>query len=510
MWFNLQKMKPARRRMFLFGLAGAALMALALFLTNPDFSILEDETSIIVAANAPVAQTINLFITGEGQHEHPPLSDLILHFWLPFAGVSPSLVRVPSIIFYSIALVVSAAAAQKLGGATAFYTTMVFGMLWPFGFHFGRLAGWYSFCFLLIGLLTLSYLYFLEAPDGGRWLLVVCASFAAVLSNYFCWLVVALVMIDTFLSIERRQAYRYAGLGVAILFVAYGPFWITLAHEVQRSDPTAVGHGILGALLNAGFNLYALFVSESVAPWFWLLSVPAGIAVAIVLVTIPFLTEGRARRFYFGFLILFGAMAALGIIGTKRLLFISGWLLIAIGCAVANRKRPRFRALLASSLLIIVVIGWAGIFSRRHYASLHYVEPWAPLAREAAQNINRGEVVISNSPSFLFYLNASLYDLGLSHNRMAGWATGPGVVSLVQSDIPARLPAKEIMFVRGVNTSATERTNQTEEWLVSHCRMESSDRIVRDDGFEMKKRYFHVDVDDPYRIHLERFDCRRR
>jgi len=148
---------------FLHGLAAAVLISLALFLTNPYFRILEDETSIIVAANAPISHTLTLFATGEGQHEHPPLSDLLLHFWLPVAGVSPSLVRLPSIILYSIALVIFAAAAQKLAGTTSFYATLGFELLWPFGFHFGRLAGWYSFCFLLVGLLTLSYLWFLEA-----------------------------------------------------------------------------------------------------------------------------------------------------------------------------------------------------------------------------------------------------------------------------------------------------------------------------------------------------------
>lgn len=496
------------RCVILHGLAGATLIALALFLTNPYFSMLEDETSIIVAANAPISQTLRLFVTGEGQHEHPPLSDLLLHFWLPVAGTNPSLVRLPSIILYAIALVVFAGAARNLSGTTAFYATLGFGMLWPFGFHFGRLAGWYSFCFLLVGLLTLAYLHFLDAPSWGRWLLVVVISFAALISNYFCWLVVAVIILDILLSLEHRLAFRYGAIGLAILFVGYGPVWISFAREVQRVDPASVGHGILGTVLNAGFNLYAVFVSESVAPWFWEMSIPAGIAIAIVLISTACLIEGRACRFYWGFAGLFGIMAVMGIIGTKRLLFISGWLLMGIGCALANPKSPRLRAVLALSLLVIVAIGWTGIFSRKYYASLHYVEPWAVVAQEAAQNIGKGKVVISNSPSFLFYLNASLHELRLSENERPGWAAGPSVMSLIQAEIPENLPAKEIMFVRGVNTSATERTAEAETWMVAHCRLESSNRLLRDNGFELKKRYFHVDIDDPYRIRVEQFDCR--
>jgi hypothetical protein len=99
----------------------ALLVSLALYLTNPFFTILDDEINIISAANAPIAATLRLFLVGEGQHEHPPLSDLLLHFWLPVAGVSTSLVRVPSIVFYSVGLVVLAEVARRLSGKSAFY-----------------------------------------------------------------------------------------------------------------------------------------------------------------------------------------------------------------------------------------------------------------------------------------------------------------------------------------------------------------------------------------------------
>jgi hypothetical protein len=114
--------------------------------------------------------------------------------------------------------------------------------------------------------------------------------------------------------------------------------------------------------------------------------------------------------------------------------------------------------------LVIIIAGWFGIFSRKHYASLHFIEPWAAVAHDAARNIGTGDLVISNSPSFLFYLNAALYKAGLSSSRQSGWAKGPNINSLIDSDLPDELPAKQIMFVRGVNTSATQRTAQAEYW----------------------------------------------
>lgn len=64
------------------------------------------------------------------------------------------------------------------------------------------------------------------------------------------------------------------------------------------------------------------------------------------------------------------------------------------------------------------------------------------------------------------------------------------------------------MFVRGVNTSATQRTAQAEYWLSSLCHLESTVQLLRDGGFELKKHYFHIDIDDPYRVHVDYFDCR--
>jgi hypothetical protein len=494
-------------RTLLYGFGAAALLVLALVFTNPSFSILDDESSIVVAANAPVAHTLRLFATGQGQHEHPPLSDLLLHFWLPLAGSSPSLVRLPSIIFYAFGLLAFAASARKLAGDTAFSSTMLFGLLWPFGFHFGRLAGWYSFCFLALGLLTLAYLRFIEQPSLGRWFAVLCTSFIAVASNYYCWVPVVLVFLDSFCTLPFRSASRYCACWLAVLAVAYGPLWITFEHELHSIDPATLGHTVLATFLNAGFNLFTLFISESIAPWVWAISIPAGIAIAVVLVTTSLLIHGQTLRLYFGFLGSFAMMASLGIINTKRLLFIAGWLLMALGCALANRVRPRLRPLLGVALALTVIAGWTGILDRKYYGALHFIEPWAPLAREAARSVAGGQIVVSNSPSFLFYLNASLDELHVLANNRAGWAEGPNIVSLIENDFPDNLPPKQIVFVRGVNTSATQRTINADHWLTSHCQLSSAVRLLRDDGFELKKQYFHVDIDDPYRIRVQRFDC---
>jgi hypothetical protein len=57
-------------------------LAAALFLTDRWFSILDDEANFIVYSSEPVRHTLELYRAGMYHHAHPPLTDIILHFWL--------------------------------------------------------------------------------------------------------------------------------------------------------------------------------------------------------------------------------------------------------------------------------------------------------------------------------------------------------------------------------------------------------------------------------------------
>jgi hypothetical protein len=61
--------------------------------SNSHFAFVADEARIICIAANPIAQTANLFIHGNGQHERPPLYDFILHGWLQITGGRMRLLR---------------------------------------------------------------------------------------------------------------------------------------------------------------------------------------------------------------------------------------------------------------------------------------------------------------------------------------------------------------------------------------------------------------------------------
>ena len=55
----------------------------------------------------------------------------------------------------------------------------------------------------------------------------------------------------------------------AALVVLYLPILAAFVGELHRGVQPS--HSILGMLLTGIYNLYCIFVSESVAPWFWAL-----------------------------------------------------------------------------------------------------------------------------------------------------------------------------------------------------------------------------------------------
>ena len=90
---------------------------MVLIATNRWFTVIDDEAFIIDRAAKPARQTIQLFLSGVGEHQHPPLYDLLLHGWLRLTNGDPHLLRVLEIVCYVLGAWVLAKAAKRLGGS---------------------------------------------------------------------------------------------------------------------------------------------------------------------------------------------------------------------------------------------------------------------------------------------------------------------------------------------------------------------------------------------------------
>jgi uncharacterized membrane protein len=210
---------------------GAVLLA-----SNPCFAPVDDEISIIDVAATPVLPTMKLFLGGGRQHAHAPLSDLILHEWLRLTDGNIHFLRVPSIVFYLLGAWLLAQAARRMAGERARIYTLMLLSLWPYGFHFARLAGWYSFTFLLVALLTLAYLRYVEHPSPGSWMPVVLSALALVYTNYYVWAVLGCLGVDLLLRLKGSAR-------TWLLLLATGAFLIAAAAPIMRALVTEVRVG---------------------------------------------------------------------------------------------------------------------------------------------------------------------------------------------------------------------------------------------------------------------------
>ncbi len=490
------------------------LLGIGLVSTNNSVTFIDDESKILGAAANPLRTTLALFFSGAGQHEHPPLYDILLHFWLRWTGGNFDFLRIPSVFFFIAGLFLLGRASRRFLGSTGGSAVIWVGVLWPFGFYFDRLAAWYSFSFLLVAGLTLSYFKYLEDRSFSRWAFFFLFGVALIWTNYFGWTVLACLAVDQALRWRSKEpaATPKVVLGTAaLLCVSFLPLYSAFRAELYGG--MNLHQGAVPILANAAFNVFSLFVSESVAPWVWWLSVPAGMAILFCLAIVVWRLPGHARRFLFYGAALMIVMALIGILKTKNLLMLAPWVLLPVGVAIEITK-PRWATFgLAGALLVIGVVGWYGIYSKRYYSALRFSEPWQEVAEDAAAKIRGGATVIADHPSFLLYLT---YNLRVP--KQSGEWRFEGLLPETVSDphvfssmswLAAGHPTngKMILIRGGRDPGGNEPIDEAAKLLDQSCGSISSRLRVRDEGYKWKQRFFPQLGEPQWRIEIREYDC---
>ena len=490
------------------------LLGIGLVSTNNSVTFIDDESKIIGAAADPLRTTIALFLSGAGQHEHPPLYDILLHFWLRATGGNFDYLRIPSILFFIAGLFLLSRASRYFTGPTGGIAVIWIGVLWPFGFHFGRLAAWYSFSFFVVAGLTLSYFKYLEDRTFGRLATLFLFGVCLIWTNYFGWAILACLVVDQLIRMraEEPAATPKAILGTfALLLLSFLPlipaFRTVLSHGINTHQSA------LSILANMAFNVFSLFASESIAPWYWPFSVPAGVAILLCMALVGWWLPRSVRRFLFYSAFLIVAMALVGILQTKYLLMLSPWVLLPVGVAI-ERTKPRWAMFaLAGALLVIGLAGWYGIYSRRYYSAPRFIEPWQEVAGDAAAQIGNGATVIADHPSFLFYLTyilrvpiqngpwkfAGLLPDAVKHPQVfspTGWLAAGHPTS-----------GKMILVRGGRDPGGNLPIDEAAQLLDQSCGSISSRLRMRDEGYRWKQRFFPQLGEAQWRIEIREYDC---
>jgi len=285
------------------------------------------------------------------------------------------------------------------------------------------------------------------------------------------------------------------------------PFQRELTHGINFHQ------GALTILANSAFNVFSLFVSESIAPWYWWVSVPAGLAILACAALAVWWIPRPARRFFVYGALLIAVMALIGILQTKYLLLLAPWILLPVGVAIEATK-PRWATFgLAGALLVIGVAGWYGIYSRRHYSAPRFTEPWQEVAGDSASKIGGGATVIADHPSFMFYLT---YFLRVPKQdgpwRFEGLLPDsvkhPQVYSSVGWLAAGRQPGGKVILIRaGRDLGGDLPVDDVAKQLDRSCGSISSRLRMRDEGYSWKQRFFPLLGEPLWRIEIREYDC---
>jgi hypothetical protein len=470
------------------------LLAIGLGSTNNSVTFVNDEAATLGAAVNPLRTLIAQSVHGTAAAGFHPLFDAILHFWLQATGGNFDYLRVPSVLFFLAGLLLLGRAARRVTPGSAGVAVIWLAVLWPFSFHFARLAASYSFSFFLVSALTLSYLEYLEdrTKERGAVLLAFCV--ALVWTTYWGWAILAFLVLDQFVRAVTKETTAKANAlvpAVVILGLCFVPLFPALRSSIAGS--MNLHQGAPAILANAGLNMFSFFVSSSVLAVWWL--------------------PRSVRRFLVYAACVLGLMALTGALRPGDLLVLAPWVLLPFGIAVETLK-PRWATFaLAAALLGIGAAGWYGIYARRFYSDLQFIEPWQEIAAEAAVKIANGATVISDQPAFLFYLT---YDLHAPRENGPWRFEGllPDTVKHPQVFSPegwlaARRSANgKVVLVRNAREPGDNApVEQAARQLDTSCGSISSRLRVRDEGYAWKHRFLPQLHAPPWRIEIREYDC---
>ncbi len=486
------------------------ILALVLAYSNRLFTVVDAE---VLSLNRE-AQGFHALLAS-WMHVQPlsPLYDAFMYIWLLLTSGVFGMLSVPAIAFFIAGLWVLSRAAMRMGGAPSATALVWLGALWPYGFHFGRLAAGYSFVFLCISALTWAYLRYCEMRTRESWTPVLILAVVLLYATYFGWLVLLCLAVDDFLRHRAESGtVRRWGVSAAVLAVVYTPLWPSLVRTLHQPGP--VHSSWRGVGFNLAYDVYVLLVSEAMAPWFWRFAVPAalGVAACFVLVYIGIRPEMR-RWMGFGAVLLV-VMALTHTLNARTTSLAAPWFLLPIAVAVGTMEAPFLRRGLAAALLVAGGIGWYGITVQRYYAAPRYLEPWPTVAPEAAEALREGVGVIGNNPSFFFYLT---YQLQLPASLGLPWHFSGSLPEQVHADgvwdaqqwLAAGSPVRPAMFwVRGIpGPEDATPIVEAARVLDQRCGNRSERLLAHDGGYDWKQRFFPEANELLWRIEIRNYDC---
>jgi len=511
---RLQAIRPLVR-----DAAPLVMLGSLLFYTNGLLTLTHEESSAITGAAANWNGLIAGFRSPLGG-ALPPLYALLLHSWLWLTRGAFDTLRAPSIMFFLVGLWLLSRAARRLGGDESSNALVWLGVLWPFGFHYGRVEGPYPFAFLLIAAITWQYFGGIASRRRSDWIIFCLLCLLLLYTTDLGWALLLLLGVDYWRRIpeidEAQRApsdsKRTGKMAVivstlAVLAIGFAPRWPAFLHELRS---IAWPHSFRFFAVDAAYNFYIMFVSSSVAPWFWQLSIPAAIGVIVLFVFLFVGVRRQERSFLVFSLLLFALMAITASLQPERLLLVASWFLLPLAVALGTIEKSQWRIPMAFAMAGVAAIGWYGVLNKRYYADASFFEPWNNVAQDAADAVRGGSGVISNDESFFLYLTYALKPSLPS--RFNGFLPAevryPSVWDPTEWENAGRPKGDGVLWILGSSApDARIAMNNAGDWLSDNCGDRITRFLARDPAYPWKQRLVPNFSGPPWRIEIRQYTC---
>jgi hypothetical protein len=173
-----------------------------------------DDEAVLVSATAvrSPAEFLRIYLLeGQSLSDRPPLGDILVHLWLRLTAESRSLLRVPSILYWCVAVGLIGATAQQLFGRRLL--AMAIAMAWPPGLFLATPVH-HSLAMPGVAASTWAYFRWRARGDGASAALFAVISALLFCVNYFGLAFVGLLGLRFLLSRPDGRAWRQ-GVGAA-------------------------------------------------------------------------------------------------------------------------------------------------------------------------------------------------------------------------------------------------------------------------------------------------------
>ena len=472
------------------------IYGIALSFGSRSLTVFDDEASVISLAGKDASETVALFLSGQGEHEHPPLYDLLLHAWMPFTDGSAWQLRIPSIVFFCAALWLIGATAELLWGNRLLAIGL--GMVWPLGYFYGTPAYWTGLAMLGVAGSTWSYFAWRQSARLRFVAAFVLFGIALVYTNYMGWVFLGGLGLHLLLSRPTARMLGQATAAGLLILLSFAPMLTVLVRQIEHG--TRLGRSLFH-LLGDGFYLgYALLASESVAPWQW----PAVFAIAGIVGLLYVALRTPRMHWLLGLLALpYLASLVIGIMKARRIILFGPWLVLYLAGLLALTKLRRTAVV---ALLLVFGTSWAGVLSGRWYATFRHIEPWEEVVATTLAMAGQGDVILCDHPSFYYYAG-----------RQLGWTDRHDRTPVEIEERSGRafsgLPTwkqaiagrRRVIYLRtAVNLRDMQEHQRLLDFLDASMRLTFERRYLEDPASDLKNRF--VGNQPRWRIELRRYE----